>query len=360
MPWIGEEEIQEVADRLRSGWITTGPRVKRFERQFATYTGAAHAVAVSSCTAALHISLAALGIGPGDEVIVPTMTFCSTANVVVHLGATPVIVDVDDDLLIDLSCVERAITPRTKAIIPVHYGGQPCDLDALTELGIPIIEDAAHAVGAEYRNRKIGSHSLAVSFSFYANKNMSTGEGGMITTNDSAFAEHCRRLSLLGMSRDAWKRYTEAGSWEYEVVEAGYKANMTDVQAAMGIHQLAKLDSFNQRRIHIADRYDEAFGSLAGVILPRRKPEGKHVFHLYAVQLAEVSRNGFINRLRELKIGTSVHFIPLHRHPLYRASGDKFPVAERIFAGLVSLPCYPKMTDGDVLDVINSVRTLLA
>src|SRR5580658_8220223 len=173
MPWIGEEEIQEVADTLRSGWITTGPRVRRFERQFASYTGAAHAVAVSSCTAALHTSLAGLGIGPGDEVIVPTMTFCSTANVVVHLGATPVIVDVDDDLLIDLSCVERAITPRTKAIIPVHYGGQPCDLDALTELGIPIIEDAAHAVGAEYRNRKIGSHSLAVSFSFYANKNMS-------------------------------------------------------------------------------------------------------------------------------------------------------------------------------------------
>jgi dTDP-4-amino-4,6-dideoxygalactose transaminase len=245
----------------------------------------------------------------------------------------------------------------------VHYGGQPCDLDSLTGLGIPIVEDAAHAVGAEYKNRKIGSHGLAVSFSFYANKNMSTGEGGMITTNDAAFAEHCRRLSLLGMSREAWKRYTEAGTWDYEVVEAGYKANMTDVQAAMGIHQLAKLDSFNQRRVDIADRYDEAFGSLAGVILPRRKPEGKHVFHLYAIQLvlgdAKLGRNEFIDRLRELNIGTSVHFIPLHRHPLYRASGDKFPVAERIFAGLVSLPCYPKMTDEDVLDVIDAVRTLL-
>jgi dTDP-4-amino-4,6-dideoxygalactose transaminase len=366
LPLIGEEEIQEVADALRSGWITTGPRVKRFERQFASYTGVTHAVAVSSCTAALHISLAALGIGPGDEVIVPTMTFCSTANVVVHLGATPVLVDVDDDLLIDVACVERAITPRTKAIIPVHYGGQPCDLDALTEVGarygIPILEDAAHAVGAEYGNRKIGSHSLAVSFSFYANKNMSTGEGGMIATNDTGFADHCRRLSLLGMSRDAWKRYTEAGSWEYEVVEAGYKANMTDVQAAMGIHQLAKLDSFNQRRIDIADRYDEAFGSLAGIILPRRKPEGKHVFHLYAVQLvpgiAKLSRNDFIDRLRELNVGTSVHFIPLHRHLLYKDRGDCFPVADRIFAGLVSLPCYPKMTDGDVLDVIHSVRSV--
>jgi dTDP-4-amino-4,6-dideoxygalactose transaminase len=372
-PFIGEEEIEEVVDSLRSGWLTTGPKVKRFEQDFAAYIGAEHAVAVSSCTAGLHISLTALDIGPGDEVIVPTMTFCSTANVVVHLGATPVIVDVDENLLIDISCIERAISPKTKAIIPVHYGGQACDLDSIADLagrhGIPVVEDAAHAVGAEYRNRKIGTHSRAVSFSFYATKNLSIGEGGMITTNDADFAARCRLLSLHGMSRDAWKRYSDAGTWYYDVVEAGYKSNMTDLQAGIGIHQLRKLDSFNSRRTEIATRYDEAFGDLPGVILPRRLSYGKHIFHLYAIQLvrgtAILTRNSFIDKMLEAKIGTSVHFIPLHKHPLYkgypyRYRDDQFPVGDRIFDGLVSLPCYPRMTDSDVDDVIQAVRGLLA
>jgi dTDP-4-amino-4,6-dideoxygalactose transaminase len=377
LPWcaplIGEEEIAEVVDSLRSGWITTGPKVKRFEQDFAAYIGVDHAIAVSSCTAGLHISLTALDVGPGDEVIVPDMTFCSTANVVVHLGATPVIVDVDDDLLVDVSCVERAISPKTKAIIPVHYAGQACDLDALLSLanrhGIPLIEDAAHAVGTEYRNRKIGSHGKAVSFSFYATKNLSIGEGGMITTNDAEFAARCRLLSLHGMSRDAWKRYTDAATWYYDVQEAGYKSNMTDLQAAVGIHQLAKLDEFNRRRAEMADRYDRAFHNIAGLILPRRLPRGKHAFHLYAIQLvpglAKLTRNAFIDRMRDASIGTSVHFIPLHRHSLYRGEpycckSEQFPVAERIFQGLVSLPLYPRMTDEDVEDVIREVRNLLA
>src|ERR1017187_9511084 len=239
LPFIGEEEIAEVGDSLRSGWVTTGPKVKRFEQEFAAYIGVKHAIAVSSCTAALHASLAALDIGRGDEVIVPTLTFCATANVVIHSGATPVIVDVDQTFQISPEAVRRAIGPRTKAIVPVHYGGQACSLREILALadsrGIPVVEDAAHAAGAEYEGRKIGSHGRTVCFSFYATKNMTTGEGGMITTNDDALAERLRLLSLHGMNHDAWKRYTDAGSWYYDVLAAGHKYNMTDIQASLGI-----------------------------------------------------------------------------------------------------------------------------
>lgn len=372
LPSIGEEEIEEVVDSLRSGWITSGPKVKRFERDFAAYVGAGHAIAVSSCTAALHISLSALGIGPGSEVIVPTLTFCATANVVAHLGATPVIVDVDENFQISLSAAERAVTPRTRAVIPVHYAGQSCDLDSVYEFarshGLAVVEDAAHAAGSEYAGRKIGASGSAVCFSFYAIKNITTGEGGMITTGDAELAARMRVLSLHGMSRDAWKRYTEAGSWFYEVVEPGYKDNMTDLQAALGIHQLRRLDAFIRRRQEIAAAYDEAFGELPEVLLPVRLPNRNHVFHLYPIRLRldrlHLSRARFIEALAERRIGASVHFIPLHRHPFYRNtygySENQFPVAESIYQGLVSLPLYPKMTDGDVADVVSAVREIVA
>src|SRR5271157_4129513 len=306
LPFVGEEEIAEVADSLRSGWVTTGPKVRRFEEEFAAYTGAGHAVAVNSCTAALHVALAALGVGPGDEVIVPTLTFCATANVVVHLGATPVIVDVDRNFHISLEALRKAITPRTKAIVPVHYGGQACSLREILALatshGILVVEDAAHAAGATYEGCRIGSHSRAACFSFYAIKNMTTGEGGMITTNDDTLAQRLRLLSLHGMSRDAWKRYTEAGSWYYEVLEPGYKYNMTDIQASLGIHQLRRLDGFIRRRQEIAAMYDSAFSDLPEILPPEKLPSRNHTYHLYAIRLnadlLQLNRSELIEELR--------------------------------------------------------------
>lgn len=370
-PLIGEEEISEVIDTLRSGWLTTGPKVGRFEGEFAAYVGAKHAIAVNSCTAALHASLAGLDIRAGDEVIVPTLTFCATANVAVHLGAVPVIVDVDENFHISTEAVRRAITPRTRAIIPVHYAGQACSLREILALadsyGIPVIEDAAHAAGSEYACAKIGSHGRAVCFSFYAIKNMTTGEGGMITTNDDGLAQRLRLLSLHGMSHDAWKRYTDTGSWYYEVLEAGYKYNMTDVQAALGIHQLRRLDGFVSRRQEIARMYDKALSDVPEVLLPRRLAGRNHTYHLYAIRLQldilDLSRSEFIDELRVRNVGAAVHFIPLHRHPFYQKrysfSPDQFPVAEEIYRGLLSLPLYPLMTDGDVADVITAVKDIV-
>ncbi|HEY3743053.1 MAG TPA: DegT/DnrJ/EryC1/StrS family aminotransferase [Bryobacteraceae bacterium] len=370
LPEIGPEEIEEVVDSLRSGWITTGPKTKKFEEQFAQYCGVEHAIAVNSCTAALHIALAASGVGQGDEVIVPTLTFCSTANVVAHLGAVPVVVDIDRHYQISVDAIERAITPRTKAIIPVHYAGQAVDLDEICALaqsrGIPVIEDAAHASGSEYKGRKIGAHGNVVAFSFYATKNMTTGEGGMITTPDADAAAHMRRLALHGMSRDAWKRYTQAGSWYYEILEPGYKDNMTDLAAALGIHQLRKLDGFNARRRELARRYDRALATLGCFRLMRTRPDRNHVYHLYPVEIIpgtlSITRDRMIDQLKELNIGTSVHFIPLHRHPYYRDTygyqPEQFPMAERIFENLLSLPLYPKMSDADADEVIEAVTTV--
>jgi dTDP-4-amino-4,6-dideoxygalactose transaminase len=371
LPSIGEEEIAEVVDSLRNGWLTTGPKVRRFEEEFAAYTGARCAIAVSSCTAALHVALAALGIGPGDEVIVPTMTFCATANVVVHLGATPVLADVGEDFQITPEAIERAITPRTRAVIPVHYGGDACDMDEILDLArrhrIRVIEDAAHAAGATYRSRKIGVHGDAVCFSFYATKNLTTGEGGMVTTGDPDLASRIRCLSLHGMSHDAWKRYSKAGSWRYEVLEPGFKCNMGDIQAALGIHQLRRLDEFSGSRRSIAHRYRQALSGIPGLILPKETAGRGHVFHLYPVRIDQrqtgVTRDEFIERLRSLNIGTSVHFIPLHRHPAFRDRygyrPESFPVAERLFEGLVSLPLYPGMCEADVKDVIQAVELTL-
>jgi dTDP-4-amino-4,6-dideoxygalactose transaminase len=381
VPSIGDEEIAEVIDSLRSGWITSGPKVKRFETEFAEYIGCNHAIAVNSCTAALHIALTALGIGPGDEVILPTLTFCSTANVVVHVGARPVLVDVGTDFNLSTEEVLRAITPRTKAVIPVHYSGQPCDLAAVYDIArthrLAVIEDAAHAVGAEYGGRKIGASSPTqipgsanhvVCFSFYATKNLATGEGGMIATADTELAERMRLLTLHGMNRDAWKRYTSAGSWYYEVLEAGYKANMTDIQASLGIHQLKKLDRFIDTRTKYAELYSNAFVDVPEIEIPRVHRHRKHAWHLYVIRLAierlAVDRAQFIDALRARNIGTSVHFIPVHVHPYYQErfgyrSGD-FTQAEHLYERIVSLPLFPGMAESDVHDVVHAVRDVVA
>lgn len=368
LPAIGEDEIAEVVDTLRSGWLSTGPKVKRFEQDFAAYTGVPHAIAVSSCTAALHIALAAHNVGPGDEVIVPTMTFCATANVVAHLGARPVIVDVDSDGLATPAAIGRAITGRTRAIVPVHYGGQSCDMDDILELAasrqIPVIEDAAHAIGCEYKGKRIGAFGTATAFSFYATKNMTTGEGGMITTQDAALAARMRQLSLHGMSRDAWNRYGATGSWYYEVNEPGFKSNMTDMQASIGIHQLRRLESFIARRQELAALYRQTLSGLPGLLLPVERPDRNHVYHLFPVSvdstLAACDRSALIQFLRDHNVGASVHFIPLHRHPYYQQAAAEpaatFPVADRLFDGLLSLPLYPGMSDDDVHYVSSLVR----
>jgi dTDP-4-amino-4,6-dideoxygalactose transaminase len=367
LPELGDAEIDEVVDTLRSGWLTTGPKTQRFERDFAEFTGARHAIAVNSNTAGLEASLAALGVGPGDEVIVPSLTFCATANVVVHRGATPVLVDCRDDFNLDPAAVARAITPRTKVIMPVHYAGQPADLDELVAIadahGLPLVEDAAHAVGVRYRGRAIGTIGRATVFSFYATKNLTTGEGGMITTDDDALAADLRRWVLHGMSRDAWKRYTAAGSWYYEVLEPGYKFNMTDLQASLGLHQLRRLPGFHDRRRAIADRYDAAFADLP-LDLPIRHADREQNWHLYVVRLRlealTTDRAGVIEALKAHNIGTSVHYVPVHLHPYYRdALGHAptdFPVTHALWERIVSLPLYPRMTDGDVDDVIAAVR----
>jgi dTDP-4-amino-4,6-dideoxygalactose transaminase len=380
LPSIGDEEIAEVVDSLRSGWITTGPKVKRFEDDFADYIGASHAIAVNSCTAGLHIALTALGIGRGDEVIIPTLTFCSTANVVVHLGARPVLVDVGEDFNVTPEAIEAAITPQTRAIVPVHYGGQACDLAAIYELAeryrLAIVEDAAHAIGTTYQGHKIGADTLRTEaahttritiFSFYATKNMTTGEGGMITTSDDALAERMRLLSLHGMSRDAWKRYTSAGSWYYEVVVPGYKDNMTDIQAALGIHQLRRLDGFIATRQRYARQYTDAFARLRAIETPPLHLDRNHVYHLYAIRLRlehlTIDRSQFIEALKANNIGASVHFIPVHLHPFYQEyfgyRRGSLPQAESIYDRTVSLPLYPRMSESDVTDVIRAVREIV-
>lgn len=380
MPSIGEEEIAEVADSMRSGWITTGPKVAQFEEDFARYTGCVDAVSVNSCTAGLQIALAVFGVGPGDEVIVPALTFCATANVVVHTGARPVIVDVDATGNMDVQAASRAITPKTKALMPVHFAGQPADVDALYKLagqhGLAVIEDAAHAVGAVHRGQKLASRAYfdscnpatvpaAVVFSFYANKNMTTAEGGMIVFADERRSDQARMLRLHGMSIDAWKRYSGSGSWYYEVEAAGFKCNLTDIAAAIGIHQLRKLDTFTAARKALAKHYDAELSGIAEIAPPTRIPQRDHVYHLYtiAVDNARVSRNRLIEELRERNIGTSVHFIPIHSHPFYAATygyraGD-FPVAESHYARTISLPLYPAMSKADTGYVIAALRDSL-
>ena len=371
-PLIGEEEINEVVATLRSGWITTGPKTKRFETNLAAYLGASGALALNSCTAALHTALVTLGVGPGDEVITTPLTFAASVNVIEHVGARPVLVDVEADTLnIDTAMVERAITPRTKAIIPVHFAGHPVDLDPLYDAaqrrGLAVLEDAAHALAARYKGRLIGSGENPVAFSFYATKNLTTGEGGMLTGNPE-FLERARLISLHGMSRDAWKRYDKGGKWYYEVLYPGFKYNMTDIQAALGLWQLKKLPGFEERRRAVVALYDQAFAQEDALETPVERPEVEHAWHLYVLRLRlealRIDRDQFIEELTNRNIGTSVHFIPIHLHPYYRDkyafTPQSYPIAYSNYRRMISLPLNVRLSDADVADVIEAVRDVVS
>jgi dTDP-4-amino-4,6-dideoxygalactose transaminase len=369
-PSIGEEEINEVVETLRSGWLTTGPRVSRFEREFREYTGAPHAVAVNSATAGLHLALAGLKIGPGDEVITTPMTFCATVQAILHVGATPVLADIGWDGNIDPEEIARRITARTRAIIPVHMAGLPCEMKVIWDLaqrhGLHVIEDAAHAAGAVYEGRPIGAGaSDAVAFSFYATKNLTTGEGGMITTDRLALAEALRMLALHGVTHEAWDRYSERGSWHYDVLAHGFKYNLSDIQAALGIHQLHKLDHFIERRALYARMYNDAFAGMEEVEPPPDNPRCRHAWHLYILRLnlrrLKIDRGKFIRELQQRGIGSSVHFIPI---PLLRFFG-RLPLAQcacpralDLYPRIVSLPLYPAMTIDQVQYVAQNVREI--
>jgi dTDP-4-amino-4,6-dideoxygalactose transaminase len=373
LPHVGPEEKAEVLAALESGWLSTGPRVFEFERRLREYVGAKHAVALNSCTAGLHLALVAADIGPGDEVITTPLTFTATANVVLHVGAKVVFADVDPHTgNLDPDAVARVLTPRTKAILPVHYAGYPCEMaafDALTSgRDILLVEDAAHAIGSTVDGVPVGAapHRVAV-FSFYATKTLTTGEGGMLVTGRDELAERVRILSLHGISKDAWKRHSAAGSWYYEVLAPGYKDNMGELAAALGLAQLAKLETFIARREAIVQAYNAAFRELEALILPAEHPSIRQARYIYPLRLRpealRVSRNQFIDALRAENIGTSVYFIPVHLHPYYRTTfgyreGD-FPHAEAFSAASVALPLFPDMTDADVQDVITAVTRLV-
>jgi len=371
-PSIGPEELEAVRSVLESGWLTTGPVAQRFEREFADFVGAKYALAVNSCTAALHLALDAAGIGPDDEVLVPSYTFTATAEVVTYLGARPVLCDsLPGEFNIDPEDAERRITAKTKAIIPVHLAGHPCDLTPLERLadryGLHLIEDAAHALPATHQGRRIGSISEFTAFSFYATKTITTAEGGMLTTNDEEHARRAAMMRLHGISGDAWKRYSAEGSWYYEVVDAGYKNNMPDLLAALGIAQLGKAEAFHQRRCEIAARYLEAFAKIEELQLPPQTAEhASHSWHLFILRLVtdqlSIGRNAFVEKLKQLGIGTSVHFIPLQLHPFYQqrygyAPGD-MPQAEDAYSRCLSLPIFPDMADAEVERVISSVAAI--
>jgi dTDP-4-amino-4,6-dideoxygalactose transaminase len=382
-PLIGEEEIAEVVDTLRSDWITTGPKVRRFEEEFAEYVGAPAALGLNSCTAALHTALAALGVGAGDAVITTPMTFVSSVHVIEHVGAHPIMADVEPDTLnVDPRRVAEGVESarakglRVKALLPVHLYGHPCDMNPLMDLarayGLAVVEDAAHALPASHEGRRVGSFArlfdvpVLTCFSFYATKNLTTGEGGMLT-GPPELIDEARIWSLHGMSRDAWNRYGAKGSWFYEVVRPGFKYNLTDIGAALGLGQLRKLDSFQARRREIARRYTEAFSRLEELTLPASRPEVEHAWHLYVLRLnpgaLRITREQFIEEMRERRIGTSVHFIPVHTHPYYRDrygfKPEEFPVAHAEFQRIVSLPLNPRMSDRDVEDVIEAVADVV-
>ncbi len=369
LPTIGDEEKKEVLDCLNSGWVTTGPKVIRFEGLVREYVGTSHALALSSATAGLHVTLLALGIGPGDEVITTPMTFVSTVNMVVAVGATPVLADIDRDTLnISVAEIKKRITSRTRAILPVHFAGQPCAMDEIRDLAgkkrIAVIEDAAHAIGTEYKGRRIGSGSDAAIFSFHPIKNITTGEGGIVATDRADLAEKIALYRFHGMSRDAWKRYDAKGIPQYDIVVPGFKYNMMDIQAAIGIHQLPRLDAWIDLRRRYAMRYRKALDGMDGVLLPGDVPyPHRHAWHLFVALLdlerLTLSRDAFMARLRDRNIGTGLHFVAAHLHPAHRRrrgfAKGRFPNAEWVSERILSLPLYPKMGEGDVDDVIEAV-----
>lgn len=376
LPSLDAQEAEAVCEVLQSGWITTGPKVKEFEAGFSAYVGARHAVAVNSCTAALHLALEAIGLQEGDEVIVPTLTFAATAETVLYFRATPVLVDSEPETFnLDPDAAESALSPRTKAILPVHFAGQPCRMDRITALAarrrIKVIEDAAHAFPARYQGRMIGTLSDITCFSFYATKNITTGEGGMATTESPEYADRMRMMSLHGISKDAWKRYSREGSWRYEILCPGFKYNLPDILAAIGLVQLSKSDALWTRRQELARHYTAALAATDALETPQVRPEVQHAWHLYIVLIRPgallIGRDQVIEALKERGIGTSVHFIPLHAHPYYRdrwgyRRGD-FPVTEDYFERCISLPLYPAMSDADqdlvvqaLLDIVSRYR----
>jgi dTDP-4-amino-4,6-dideoxygalactose transaminase len=372
VPEIAEDDIQAVVDTLRSGWLTTGIRVRQFEADFASYIGCQHAVAINSGTAALHLALDAVGVGEGDEVLIPTMTFAASAEVVLYFKAKPVLVDCRSDTMnIDPDQIEKAITAKTKAVMPVHIGGQPCDMERILEIArvhnLKVVEDAAHALPTRYQGRLVGTIGDITCFSFYATKPITTGEGGMATTENPEWAERMHLMSLHGISHDAWKRYTAEGSWYYEILYPGYKYNLTDVAASLGIQQLKKCDRFWELRQRCAAWYNEGFKDVPEVSVPYVMPDVQHAWHLYVIQLnlerLRVSRNAFMELLKQENIGASVHFIPLHLHPYYRDTfghrPEDFPTASAVFARIISLPIYPKLTEADAQRVTDTVTRLV-
>ena len=371
-PSIGAEEEAEVIRALRSGWLSTGPRTQRFEKDFAGYIGCKHAIGLNSCTAGLHLALVAMGIGEGDEVITTPITFPSTANVIVHQRARPVFVDVDTDTLnIDPNKIEQAITPRTRAIMPVHFAGHPCDMDTICRIAqkhnLKIIEDAAHAFGAEYQGKEVGTLGDAAAFSFYATKNITTGEGGMLTTSDDELASKINILRLHGISRDAWKRYGLEGYKHWDTIYPGYKYNMFDIQAALGIHQLKKAPKFLRVRKKYVEMYDNAFESIREIKILGRKKNIKHAHHLYVILVETenlaADRDVIMNAIQAENIGIGIHFRALHLQPYYKNTygfklGD-LPNAEYASDRVISLPLYPAMTEADVASVIEAATRVI-
>lgn len=372
-PLIEQPEIEEVVSSLKSGWLCTGPKVHKFEEMFAEYKGSRYAMAVNSCTAAMHLSLLAIGIQPGDEVIVPTMTFTSTASVVVHAGGVPVFADCKKDTMnIDPEDIERKITSKTKAVIPVHFAGRACEMDKIMEIAerhnLKVIEDCAHAIETEYHGKKVGTFGDLGCFSFYVTKNIITGEGGMAITDNEEYANTIKIMALHGMSKDAWKRFSDTGYKHYQVLYAGFKYNMMDLQAAIGIHQLPRVDEYWKRRNEIWTRYNEAFVDLPVFIPSAVQHNTRHSYHLYTLLLdinkLKINRDDFLNKMTKLNIGVGVHYIALHLHPYYRETfgyrhGD-FPNSEWLSERTVSLPLSAKLGNEDVEDVIEAVNDILS
>lgn len=373
LPTIEKEEIDEVVDSLKSGWITTGPKVQKFEQAIKEYSGAAHVIATNSCSSGLLISLKVLGIGPGDEVITTPLTFAATINAIVHCGAKPVLVDVDRNTLqINPARVREAITANTRLILPVHFAGQPCDLDEIHKIAaekkIEVLEDAAHAIGTEYKGRKIGTISKISVFSFHPIKNMTTGEGGAICCHEAEMADRLRVLRFHGLSKEAWNRYSEKGVSEYEILEPGFKFNMLDLQAAIGLHQIKKLDRFIETRKKLAQNYLAAFADLPGLILPREvEYPHRHTWHLFTPLLdldrLKINRTEFMAQLKSEKIGSGIHYLAIHHHRYYRdllkIKEGQLPNADFVSPRIVSLPLYPMMTGQDQNDVIEAVKSVL-
>lgn len=371
-PIIEQDEIDDVVDSLKTGWLSTGPKVARFEESFRAYTGARHALAVNSWTSGMHLALVVAGIGPGDEVITAPMTFAASANVILHVGATPVFVDITlPEMTIDVDRIEAKITPRTRAIIPIHFAGRPCNMDAIMDIArrhhLLVLEDAAHAIETVYHNQKVGNIGDITGFSFYVTKNIVTGEGGMITTNNAEWAEKIQIYGLHGMSKGAWRRYSDAGFKHYAIIYPGYKYNMMDLQAAIGYHQLKRVDQYLTVRERIWKQYDEAFQNLPVEIPAPAEPETVHARHLYTL-LLDIDRVGFTRdelqqRLYERNIGTGIHFISLHLHPYYRDTFGfqpaDFPNANYVSERTLSLPLSAKLTAHDAQDVIDAVRESL-